>query len=318
VAVAYLVWDVGPQQVWEVVRTLSWRLALVLAIPYGLTTTLDTLAWRLAFPGRRPPFAAAWGARIAGEAVNLLTPTASVGGEPVKAYLLRRWVPLRDGLSAVVVDKTMIVTGQGGFLILGLVVALSVTPVPGPLLTAMSVLLALEALAVAGFVLVQVRGVAGGAGRLLARLGLSPGRAGQAALDGLDRRLAGLYARRRRRLAAAAVVHLLAWTLGSLEVYLVLRFAGVAISPLTAVLLESFGTAVKFATFMIPGSLGALEGGNVAIFAGLGLGGAAGLSYTLIRRLREALWAGLGMLAMTVLSRPRRRGGPGADLDALC
>src|SRR5262249_16717926 len=131
--VAYLVWDVGPAQVWETVRALSWRLGLVLLIPYGLTTTVDTVAWRLAFPARRPRFAATWGARIAGEAVTLPTPAAWVGGEPVKAYLLRPWVPLSEGLVAIVIDKTTIVCGQGLFLALGLVLATTLIAVPGPL-----------------------------------------------------------------------------------------------------------------------------------------------------------------------------------------
>lgn len=308
--VGYLLWEVGPEHVWDTMRALSWRLGFVLLIPYGLTTTIDALAWRLAFPGRGAPFPATWAARLAGEAVNLLTPTASVGGEPVKAYLLRTWVPLSEGLVAVIVDKTTIVCGQGLFLVLGLVLAVTLVPVPGPLVAAMMVLLALEAMAVAGFILVQVRGVAGFAGRLLARFGLGPDAGGQASLEGMDRLLADLYARRGPRIAAAAGCHFAAWTLGSLEIYLVLSFAGLPISPLTAVLMESFGTAVKFATFVIPGSLGALEGGNVAIFAALGFGGATGLSYTLIRRLREALWAGLGMAAMALLSSDRVSGRP--------
>jgi hypothetical protein len=53
---------------------------------------------------------------------------------------------------------------------------------------------------------------------------------------------------------------------------------------------------------MIPGSIGALEGGNVAIFAAFGLGGGVGLSYTLVRRLREITWAVVGMIALAALS----------------
>jgi hypothetical protein len=66
--------------------------------------------------------------------------------------------------------------------------------------------------------------------------------------------------------------------------------------------MESFGAAVKFASFMIPGSLGVLEGGNMAIFAAFGYGGAVGLSYTLVRRLREGTWAAAGLLALAALS----------------
>ena len=64
----------------------------------------------------------------------------------------------------------------------------------------------------------------------------------------------------------------------------------------------AYGTAVKFFSFMVPASLGALEGGNVAIFAAFDMGGAVALTYTLVRRLREILWVAAGFLASSVVS----------------
>lgn len=300
--IGYLVYEVGPATVWGSVRALSWRLLIVLCFPYVLATTLDTVAWRFAFGVRPAPFGKLWGARLAGEAVNTTTPTASVGGEPVKAFLLRPWVPLADGLASVVVDKTAIVIGQGLFLVLGLGLGTVLVPVWNPVMSAMVVLLAVEALAVGGFVLVQLQGMAGRGGRLLDRFGLGPGADRQEKLDGLDRSLAGFYRHHSDRLLSAVLFHFLAWTAGSLENYLVLNFLGIPVSLLTAVVIESFGTAVKFASFMIPASLGVLEGGNVAIFAAFGLGGVVGLSYTLVRRLREAAWVVVGLVALALLS----------------
>jgi putative membrane protein len=298
--VAYLVHTVGPATILEAVSTLSWRLAIVLCFPYALTSTLDTVAWRFAFPRRVPPFGKLWTARLAGEAVNATTPTASVGGEPVKAYLLRYWVPPVEGLASVIVDKTAIVVGQGLLLVLGLILARTVVQVSGP--TTMTVLLGVETLAVTGFVLVQLLGAAGRGGRLLAHFGMGPSRSSQERLEGLDHTLATSYRRRWRRLATGVLVHFAAWTVGSFEIYLVLNFLGLPVPLLTAVVLESFGAGVKFASFMIPGSIGALEGGNVAIFAAFGLGGGIGLSYTLVRRLREVAWATAGMIALAALS----------------
>jgi putative membrane protein len=300
--VAYLIHTVGPATILEAVYTLSWRLAIILCFPYGLTSTLDTVAWRFAFPRRVPPFGKLWTARLAGEAVNATTPTASVGGEPVKAYLLRYWVPPVEGLASVIVDKTAVVVGQGLFLVLGLILARTVVQVSGPIVTTMTVLLGVEALAVTGFVVVQLLGAAGRGGRLLARFGMGPSRSSQERLEGLDRTLATYYRRRRRRLATGVLVHFAAWTVGSFEIYLVLNFLGLRVPLLTAMVLESFGAGVKFASFMIPGSIGALEGGNVAIFAAFGLGGGTGLSYTLVRRLREVAWATAGMIALAALS----------------
>jgi uncharacterized membrane protein YbhN (UPF0104 family) len=49
---------------------------------------------------------------------------------------------------------------------------------------------------------------------------------------------------------------------------------------------------------MVPASLGALEGGYVAFFEAFGLSATAGLSFVLVRRLREITWTALGFLAM--------------------
>ncbi len=313
--VVYLVYQVGPAAVWDSVSALGWRLLLVLCVPYSLTVLIDTAAWRLLLRNAHVPFLALVRARLAGEAVNVATPTASVGGEPLKAYLLRPWVPLTEGFAAVIADKTTVVTGQWLYLLVGLGAAVSILSPSHALLLAMAALLGVEALAVGGFVLVQTRGIFGGGGRLLGRVGLAPSERYQGGLEDLDRALARFYRERIGRLAGSALLHALAWTGGGMEIYLVMHLLGSPVSLGTALVIESFGAAVKFASFMIPASLGALEGGYVAFFGAFGLGGAAGLSYVLVRRMREATWVALGFLAMTALGpRPRlaepERGGP--------
>jgi uncharacterized protein (TIRG00374 family) len=300
--VGYMTWELGPGRIGEILHALSWRLVIMLAFPYSVSTTLDTMAWRFAIVSRPVPLAALWAARLAGEAVNATTPTASVGGEPLKAYLVRRWVPLPEGLASVVVDKTTMVVGQGCFLAGGLVLGTLLVPLSAPVMTAMVVLLAVETLAVGGFVLVQLQGLAGRSGRILRRFGVGPGADRQDALEGVDRSLRRFYREQPRRLAAAVALHLFAYVVGSLEIYLVLTFLDIPVTLLTAMVIESFGAAVKFASFMVPGSLGALEGGNVAIFAAFGLGGVVGLSYTLIRRLREVIWVLIGLAALARFS----------------
>ena len=40
-----------------------------------------------------------------------------------------------------------------------------------------------------------------------------------------------------------------------------------------------------------------LEGGYVVTFAALGLGSTTAVSFSLVRRIREAVWVGLGLVA---------------------
>jgi len=298
--VAWLFWDLGPAAVWNTFRALGWRLAFVMFVPFCGAVALDTLGWRVLLPGGRPGGAALTGARLAGEAVNLATPTASVGGEPLKAYLIRDRIPLDRGLASVVVDKTAMVIGQAVFLASGLVLAVTALDAPRDVSAAMGVLLAAEVLGVGGFIAVQLRGGVRGAGRVLQRLGGGPAGEYQDLLGKVEDRLVDLYRRRGTRVAASAMLHAGGWAVGGLEIYIVVRLSGIPVDLGTSFVLEALSTAVRFATFMIPGSLGALEGGNVAAFALFGLPGAAGLAFSLVRRLREATWAVIGLGALAV------------------
>ena len=63
--------------------------------------------------------------RMAGEAINVTTPMAMLGGEPMKAYLLTRYeVPLVEGLASVVTAKTIMSLAQILFMLSGLGVML--------------------------------------------------------------------------------------------------------------------------------------------------------------------------------------------------
>ena len=308
--VGYLVAQIGPVAIWSSFVTLGWWLPVVLVLPYALAVVADTFAWRLLLPAP-VPFLLLVRARLGGEAVSLATPTLTVGGDPLKAYLLRPRVPLAEGLASVIADKTTVVTGQMLFLAAGLLGAYLTARPPGRLLAIMTGLLVLEVLAIAGFVAVQASGALGGGGRLLARvvrrMGLAAGERMQRGMGDLDRALVALYQHRRRRLVASSLVHTLGWATGALEMYLVLALLGTPAPLGVALIVEAFVSGVKFVSFMVPASLGALEGGYVVFFDAYGLGAAAGLSFVLIRRLREIVWAVVGFLVLGVAGRATMR-----------
>lgn len=299
---------------WSTIRALGWWLAVVVFVPYTAAVALDTLGWGVLLPRGRLGWPALTGARLAGEAVNLATPTASVGGEPLKAYLVRDRLALDLGLASVVVDKTSVVIGQMLLVAGGLGLALALLEPPRDLVIAMAVLLMVQVIGVGGFAWVQLRGGIGGAGLILQRLGLGAAGRYQDLLRRVDSRLLDLYRQGWTRVLGSALLHAGAWAVGGLEIYVVLWLAGIPIDLTTAMVLEAVGAAVRFVSFMIPGSLGALEGGNVAAFAALGLPGAAGLSFSLVRRLREATWAVIGLAALAAFK--ARPGGAAADSGA--
>jgi putative membrane protein len=302
---AFLVWQIGPRAIAASFGQLGWRLVIVLVFPFSIITACDTLGWRFAFRRDRVSFWTLARARMAGEAVNGTTPTGSVGGEAVKAWLIRDRVPFRESLPSVIVAKTTITMAQALFLLLGVVVAWWTLPTREAwLLKPMSALFGLELLAVGGFVYAQMAGMVAGGGKLLERMGLVRANHRGLPLRRIDRSLSLFYRRQPIRLALSIGCHFLGWIVSAGETWFILWLLGVPVSPATALIIEACGTAVRFVTFFVPGHLGALEGGNVAVFLALGLNPAAGMSAILVRRVREAAWYGLGFL---LLRAPGRR-----------
>jgi len=298
-SVGYLVMATGVDVLLTAVQALSWRIAVVVAFPYAAVALLRTLAWRCVFSRSPVSFGRLFSVRLAGEALN--AGTASIGGEPAKAYLLRPSLPLVEACAAIVLDRTSITVAQVLFLALGLTIAVPLVPLPLDFLRAMWALLGLQIIAVGGFVLVQMAGVFGWTLRLVERFGVSGLGARRQGLIALDRTLAASYVARRGALLSCVLVHLLGWVAGSLEVYLVLRWLNAEVSLTQALVIDAFGTGVKFLAFAIPGALGVLEGGFMIVFSALGLGSGLGLSFTLIRRLRMVAWSALGVLLLALL-----------------
>jgi putative membrane protein len=294
---------------------LSWRVLVILCIPAIPVALLDTLGWHFAFTRERPPFGTLVTARLAGEAFNLTTPTAALGGEAVKAWLLRGRVRADVSVSSVIIAKTTITIAQALFLLAGLLAATRLAVPESRLFSAMPWVLIAETLAIGVFVLAQSRGLLGWAGRLLGQLGVNPVR-DPAAVARIDARLSHFYRREPVRLLLSTGCCLVAWLLGVLEVWMVLRFLGIEVSLMTATVIEAFAAAVKFAVFFIPAGLGAVEGGYLATFAALGLSPAAALSLSLTRRIREAVWSGIGLLTFALMRLPGAGGSAGSTVGA--
>ena len=145
---------------------------------------------------------------------------------------------------------------------------------------------------------VQVVGLVGRAGRLLAWLGADR-RHGH--VQRLDAALRDYYRRDWRRLSLSTGFHLAGWLLGAFEAYLILRFLAVPVDLTTATVIESLGAGVRFATFLVPASLGAFESANAAAFEAMGLGAGAGLAFSFVRRARQLVWVGIGLLVLVAM-----------------
>jgi hypothetical protein len=219
---------------------------------------------------------------------------------------VRRDVSYEESVPAVVIAKTTITMAQALFLLIGIVLAVVGLGVGSTVLSGMLWLLVVEVLAVGGFVGAQVSGLVARGGRLLRWFGVVED-AGYA--ETLDRALRGYYRTEWRRLALSIGFHLLGWLLGAMDTLLILVVLGVTATPLTATVIEALGTGVRFATFLVPASLGALEAANAAAFEAMGLGAGVGLAFSFVRRARQAVWIVIGIAILLAMRWHERRAG---------
>jgi len=296
----WILGQVGLEETFAQVRQVGWSFPFLL-LPSVVMALLFSIGWWLTLPPA-VPLAHAFLIRAAGEAVNLITPLAYMGGEPLKASLLRRLgIPLTDGLASVVVTKTMTAFAYSLFIFLGLASALPRTQeFSSALLGGLGVGLFL-ALSVLVLYYGQTRGMFSLLHWLIYRLG-ARGEAWMAKREGLevlDSKIATLY-RARRPLVGCLLFSLLGWLTTAVEAYLFLWAMGSRVDVPTAMLIQALLLGVKAATFFIPANLGTQEGGTVLIFLGLGISAEAAMAFSLLRRAREILWVVVGL---TVLAR---------------
>jgi uncharacterized membrane protein YbhN (UPF0104 family) len=301
-ALVLLIRHFGLESLTAALTRIAWWQFVLVCLVYGLSMVLDTLGWRYTLLGNHPPFLRLLAARCAGQAVNVVTALGGVGGEAIKAWLLRRDLPYEASVPSLILAKTAEVVGQALLLVTGILIAWATGIVGWSLIGPMCYLLVVEVIGVSGFILAQVSGGVGRVGRLLAWVGAGRG---ARRIDGAVRKF---YRSHLRSLLLSVAFHFTSWLVGTLEVLLIVRSLQIPASLAAATVIEALGTGVRFATFFVPASLGTLEGANAAAFAALGWGASNGLAFSLVRRGRQAVWIAIGLAVLAAMGAMRAAG----------
>jgi uncharacterized protein (TIRG00374 family) len=300
VLLGLVIYNADVDAIHERMDELKWRSPLVL-LPWVVIAWLDARGWRCTLPpaaARLVPMRSLVLVRMAGEAVNSLTPTAAVGGEPVKAHLLRAWgVSGSDSLASIVIAKTALTVTQSLFVVLG--IAALFVQLGRPALGA--AWMALLLLATIGFtwalVYMQRRGPVGAIWRWLARV--APRARFLARLErsvhAIDDRLAEFYTIERGAFWWAGVWHMAGWLVGVVEVWLIMLLIGAPIGWVDALIVEALSQPIRAAAVIIPGGLGTQEVGGVALCLFLGMSAPEAATLWLLKRGRELVFDGVGL-----------------------
>ena len=305
IASVFFVWilnEVGWETLGHYLRQVGWYWPLLL-LPYGVVTWLEAWSWRYILvdtPARTTVGRLFW-LRLGGEALNQLTPTASLGGEPFKASRLQAdGVPLEVASASVVIMKGILVLS----LVLYIFVGLALAPFYLPEAAKHMLFLCLAALGLAAvgiiFVVVQRREPFGNSFRFLSRRGWLPHflREQEGFLEDVDTAMSKFYRQHPARAFLSISLFFLSWLLHSVEVYLIFWLLGHPISVGMSVCLDSLAMLFTALGFFIPVAMGVQEGGNILLALGFNLGFDLGAAFSILRRIREAFWLCLGLVVV--------------------
>ena len=275
------------------VAAALWVLPALIGVQL-LQLYVSALSWRTllgkGLGGRRVPRRLAWRLRLVREGIDSLLPVAQVGGELVAVQLLAQdGVAVARAGAATTLDllaeaamlPVVVLAGTVGLWLEGGDVRVLGWVWAGTGLVAIGLLVLAAAHFSGGFSVL---------GRWWARWGPRMLR-----VDGFGREVDRILASR-MRLFRAACWHLLAWSLGAAEVWLALWAIGCPVGAGGAFVVEAFGVAARGAGFAIPASLGVQDGGYVLAAGLFGVPAEAALAMAALKRLREALIGGAGLL----------------------
>lgn len=314
---AWVLRSADPGRALDLVRSLGWRLPLLL-LPNLAAILLETSGWWLSFSrlGPRPALPRLLAVRVALDALMLGLPSGAVVSETVQPILLKRrcGVPFERAIVASVARKFLVVFSHGLFL--GLATLLAWTLLDEDSTAAIGRrglpwLLLGASLALVGVALATVAATA--RGRVADRVHRGLDRVGGRWLGSwlernaprfqrTDEGLAAFFERERAGLAAPVLLYELAWLARSVETWLFLRLVGVDVPIVAAMVVETALILVRAMAVPVPAGLGVQDAGYVLCLRALAVPDATtvGAAFVVLKRGKDLFWILLGFLLLGV------------------
>ncbi len=312
---AGLVWGIGAKELWHELNSLGWGLIPFMA-GEGIAEMIHTLGWRhcLAGPARSLSWFQLFRIRMAGYAINYLTPTAALGGEVTKTTLLARTCGVSQAATGVLIGKVCFAFAHLVFVAIGTLVIVRTVHLPKPVWVSLFMSGMLVAGGVFVFLLLQKYGKLGALARWLVQKGIGGRTLVKAAesLTAVDRELLAFYRDRPADLCFAVCWHLAGYSVGIFQTWLFLNLLQPPASWGVAAAIWFIGMWFDLLTFAIPMNMGSLEGSRVLSLKLLGFGAPLGLAYGLALRFAQICWAAAGLAFYGALTAARGNG-PNSD-----
>lgn len=298
-AFVFIIYFVGFETIFEPLRKIGWGFFWIVALN-GIRHYVRAFNMFIAVPKAERTFTVndALSARLAGETINTIAFTGPVLGDAAKAAMLKRQIPLEHSATAVLIDgivyyiSSLILILAGAIIVLyayGTGIALNLILVG---LVAFSVVVLIgtwwavrKNFTPVSWAIKKLSGKRYFPKRLAKK---------QGDIHDVETNVLQFYHERPRTFAVISAAILVTHALSVLEAYWAMRMLGMELTVTSAFIIESLTKAVNFLFFLIPGTIGAYEGGNSLILSALGFTAGAGVALALVRRGGILFWTLVG------------------------
>lgn len=222
--------------------------------------------------------------RHIGETVGMFNPASVIGGDALKAVMLRDYqIPERKVMWSILFSRAIMVLSQ---------LMLSAA-------TAIALLLQHPSLAMQEWNHQK--------GSALYPMLVLRWKSFRLKCSSALRELPAMLRENKRMLLFSFFFALLHWFVGGLEFYLILKFLGVKVSILKALMVDLGVVLFKAAGAVIPGQLGIEEYGNKIMLLAIGVPGEeVWVAASILRRARQLFWIAFGIGVYFLIFKKRR------------
>lgn len=297
----FLIYKIGPGRIWENIKNITWLKFLILFFLHFLYFFFRTATWKIIFEKyeENVSFGHLIMARLAGDAISYLTPSAYLGGEPVRAMMVSRTTKGKS-IASVTIDKTMEILAMIFLIIIGVTIAIALISMPGHFKLILIVFVVGATLFALFIIIKQRQGffiwIINTLEKMKIRLKFIERH--KTKIIEIDTYISEFYGHHRSTFIIVFLLYTFVFLFWTAEILLTLLFINAeGATYLKSFLITALGSVVIILP-IIPASFGTYEVSYVAIFILLRLGADVGITLTLIRRIVGLGWVGVGLLAM--------------------
>lgn len=298
-----VIWKVGLNQILQTINYFSiskWFVILLLSIAQFYVTLYR---WKIVLKsqGFDVPLIKLLASKLVGFSVDYMTPSPNVGGEAIRAYVLKKdtGIGFSHGLASVIIDKVMDFSYALPFVLFGIFFVLIKFSLSWKIMIGLLLVSVIFIFLICLFYYNTLRRKEffGAIIRFLQLHRLSFIAKAMDKIAQFEHIIIDFFHRDKKIFYRGLVLSVISGITGISSIWLILIFLGLHANFLQVLLIGTL-TIITF-LLPIPGSFGSTETGEVLIFSMLGFRPEYAIAYTLIFRSVDLLKVGIGFLFLS-------------------